>query len=154
MPTNQIKWSSCKHEFKRDGILRDIYIQQTTLHDWERFYRFLSHRRFPLDYRRSDELTTPMPATAAEIFQDTRCVHTVSFDIGGVFLNCHFFCVQQIELSFDPEYVESQARLDAVLYFMKEVGRLLRKEVLLTPENLTEAPIFRYSPENDAIKKI
>lgn len=151
MATNKLNWMSCKNEFKPDGSLRDIYIPHTTLEDWESFYKFLLRRDQSFQYSRSDNQKVSLPSTAAEVFQDTRCVHTLSIDIGGVFLNCHFFTVKQIELDFDPEYVNSQARLDVVLNFMREAGRLLEKEVLLTPENGIEVPICRYFSDKDIV---
>ena len=37
-----LTWSACEDVFRVDGSLRDIYVRETSLEDWELFWNFLS----------------------------------------------------------------------------------------------------------------
>jgi hypothetical protein len=71
--------------------------------------------------------------------------------VGGVTLNCHFFYEGEIELDVDPREVTDDARADAILTFMAELGQAMKKEVLMTAENVSDAVIFRYDPATGQI---
>jgi len=49
-------------------------------------------------------------------------------------LNCHFFQNDDIELDLDPREVTGQAQLDALLEFMRDIGRTTSASVVLTPK--------------------
>ncbi len=64
-------------------------------------------------------------------------------------MNCHFFCVEEIELDLLPNEVDTEEKAEAVFEFMAEVGRMLMREVVLTPENGQEHVIVRYDPKTN-----
>ena len=141
--SKELNWSACSASFVQDGSLRDIYVRGTTINDWERFYRFLIEKKLPLSYLRSDDRTAEFPSSIAKIMEDRRCGHTLSIDLSGILLNTHFFNDREIELDLDPRDVNSEDRFKSLVNFMGEIGRLLRKEVVLTSENAPEAVILR-----------
>lgn len=66
----------------------------------------------------------------------------LSLDISGVLLNCHFFTQTQIEFDLDPAEVRSADQLVKLFEFMQAVAGTLGKDVLMTPENEEQYPIF------------
>ena len=60
-----LTWSACEDVFRVDGSLRDIYVRETSLEDWELFWNFLSgyERAYFLDHVAQD-----LPQSAAVAF--------------------------------------------------------------------------------------
>ena len=146
-----MEWTRCSHEFMPDGSLRDIYVRGTTIQEWEQFYQFLIKKGFMLTYSRSDRSVALLPHQAIDIFKDKNCVHTLTINLHGLLLNCHFFTEHELELDLDPKDINSRARLELILGFMQEIGRLLQKEVIMTPENFDHLVLFHYIPNQDVI---
>ena len=67
-------------------------------------------------------------------------------------LACHFFTADEIEFDFVPAIGEPELR--AILNLMADLGDLTGKVVVLTPENMREAPIFRYESSQRRMKGI
>lgn len=141
-------WDDCKEAFREDGSLRDIYVQGTSLEDWDRFYGFLLDCGFSLTFARNGE-PAKLPSQAAEALQDPNSTHNLMIGVENLTLNCHFFTEEEIELDVDPREVHSQSELDLVLGFMRNLGKCLSKEVILTAENFKDLVWFQYLPESD-----
>ena len=141
-----ITWEDCREAFKEDGSLRDIYVKGASVADWERLFRFLVDGEFNLSYTR-DAKPANLPSHAAQILQDRSSSHNLMISIGNLTPNCHFFTEEEIELDIDPHEVHSQLELDLILSFMRNLGTLLSKEVILTEENSGDFVWFRYVPE-------
>ena len=133
-----------REAFGADGSLRDLYIKGTDLAAWQRFVDHLV-RTYDTEFVREPRETTPPPV--AEIFA-TRQDHspTLRVDVHGLRINTHFFTEDEIELDLDPAEIRSQNDLVHLLAFMRELGELLDREVVLTPENADDVPIYRYRP--------
>jgi hypothetical protein len=71
--------------------------------------------------------------------------------IGKTVLNCHFFGVDEIEFDLDPREIGDSDQFERLVGFMRLLGELTGKVVLLTPENFKERPILRYSPDTRQI---
>lgn len=143
-----ISWEDCAEAFNEDGSLRDIYVKGASVADWERLYKFLVDGEFNLSYTRDAEPAN-LPSHAAETLQDRSSSHNLMICIGDLTLNCHFFTQEEIELDIDPHEVRSQKELDLILGFMRNLGTVLAKEVILTGENSEDFVWFRYVPESD-----
>jgi hypothetical protein len=133
--------------FGCDGSHRDFYVRSTSLNDWHDFLKFVNSTRYRLSFQING---TPVrvPSDATSLFSsDTQPL--LQIDVAGVTLNCHFFLEAEIELDLDPQELtdaHDDARADAILMFMAELGDALRKPVLMTAENAPDAVIFRYDP--------
>lgn len=71
-------------------------------------------------------------------------------------LDCHFFERTAIEFSFAPNAV-TETSLQARLQFMVDVGDVIKKRVIMTPENASNAPelpIFSYEPNENDLRRI
>jgi hypothetical protein len=72
---------------------------------------------------------------------------SVSFPVGKILVNCHFFSENEIEFDIDPRELISQTELDTLLMFLQQVGNAVHLPVILTPENGPKYPIISYEPE-------
>lgn len=143
-----------KDVFYQDGSLRDIYVRETTAGDWEKLISFLKSGKYKVTYE-LDSTESALPTD----FNDIRKYMGVSVQLLSVYiedirLNCHFFCTEEIELDLLPSEVETEEKAETILRFMAEIGRLLEKEVILTPENGQASVIVRYDPKANEMEYI
>ena len=139
-----MNWDDYKNEFHADGGLRDIYVNDTSLNDWQRFVDYLRKTEARLEYFVNE--VQALPIQIDEIFQSREHTRLLAINLGGVSLNCHFFVLDQIELDFDLGDIRSEAQAKVVFRLMSTIGRVLDKVVILTYENEDQQPIFKYQP--------
>jgi hypothetical protein len=142
-----IYWSTCKEDFRRDGSLRDIYITPATLADWRAVYPLL--RASPGVEYFVDGNVQPTPDSVEQVFEVRHVASPMlRFTVGAALVVFHFFTDEEIECDFVPNEITSQADLDALLGFVRQLGDATRKRVVITPENVRELPFITYDPES------
>ena len=143
----EIDWSAVAHEFDWDGSLRDLYVHNTSTIDWQVVLDAIRTRYPPLTFL-AHGLPSELPEIAAEVFplsaQGTPPV--LGFSVGGVHVACHFFTPDEIEFDIDPREVTGPDQLRAILAFLETLSKLTGKPAVLTPENVSDEPIFRADP--------
>jgi len=148
-------WQMVAHEFVPDGSLRDIYILGTDISDWQQVLDALRRSPFHISYQ-LEGVAADLPGRAEEIFaewaHDRRPM--LRFEVGGVILVSHFFATDEIEFDLRPEEVTGPDRLDPLLGFMRMLGELTGKTVVLTPENRPQSPIFRFDPSSSHVEYV
>ena len=145
-----MRWEDCQRAFYIDGSLRDIYIFQTSTDDWEKLLSFALALDQVIYYRIDGEIAS-LPKRATSIFNNREHTHTMSIDLTGVIVNCHFFMIEEIELDIDPREIKSQNELDIVIKFIKELGKCLKKDAIVTEENSPNDIWFKYISDEDKI---
>jgi hypothetical protein len=140
-----VDWTECKTAFSCDASLRDVYVFDTTIEDWNKMLQLLKRQSYSLSFT-SDGEPAFLPSDAADVFNG-RSEHTqvLSIDLGGLVLNCHFFGVQEIELDIDPQEVSDQ-RFQLLSQFLQNLSNELEKPIILTPENAPTVELFRVMP--------
>lgn len=142
-----IDWSTCKEDFRGDGSLRDIYIAPATLADWRAMYPLL--RSFPGVEYSVDGVATPPPDSVEQAFEVRRVASPMlRFRVGPALVVFHFFTDEEIECDFVPNEITSQADLDALLGFVRQLGDTTRRRVVITPENRSSEPFISYAPDS------
>ena len=142
-----IRWDACKEDFRDDGSLRDIYITPARLADWRALYLLL--RAYPGVEYSVDGVVRPPPDSVEQAFAARASTSPMlRFSVGRVLIVFHFFCEDEIECHFVPNEITSQADLDALLAFVRQVGDATRKRVIITPENSRELPFITYDPKS------
>jgi len=142
-----MEWERRKGIFAWDGSLRDIYVLGTDASDWQRLLDFL--RLAPYDLRYTvGEQAQPLPDHINAVFARTMDEPRAALSVDGprLKLMCHFFWLEEIEFDLDPRVIDGEARLERLLEFMRELGRRLGKDVILTPENMPGRPLYRFDP--------
>jgi hypothetical protein len=142
-----ISWNTCKEDFRDDGSLRDIYIAPATLADWRALYSFL--KTYPDVQYFVDSVVQPLPdlveqALAVRVFGSPM----LRIQVGRGLVVFHFFCEEEIEGDFVPNEITSQAALDVLLAFVRLVGDVTHKQVLITPESQRELPFITFDPKS------
>ena len=141
-----INWNTCKNDFQGDGSLRDIYITPATLADWRALYPFL--RNFPGVEYSVDGIAQPAPDSVEQAFAvRSSGSPMLRFRVGRALVVFHFFWDEEIECDFVPNEITSQLDLDALLGFVRQLGDVTHKRVIITPENCREQPFITYEPE-------
>jgi superfamily I DNA and/or RNA helicase len=145
-------WQDVSLWFDQDGFLRDIYILESSIQDWQIIWESLIEDRNRLNFS-VDGLQEDPPETVESVFA-SRLEHSAqaSYTLGKQTINCHFFDPSEIEFDFDPRDVHGPAELDDLVNFMVELGRLVSKSVILTHENDPAALIARFDPKTSSIE--
>lgn len=148
------RWELASSAFAPDGSLRDIYIEHTTLEDWERTIAHIQARYGPVTFS-IDGAAAPIPANLGEIF-DIRSGRSalLTFAVEGIEIATHFFVASEIEFDLIPNQVNSPVRFEPLLEFLRGLAGLLRKPVLLTAENAKDAVILRAVPDVQGVEYV
>ncbi len=139
-----MKWENYAADFDWDGSWRDIYVLETSIDDWQTMFDFLHSSQYEFQYQRYEP--EPLPSITEVFSKKYEHKGDLYVVVGDVTLNCHFFVPEQIEFDLDPCEVKGEEQAEALLDFMRQLGRALNKEVILTPESFEENPIFKFSP--------
>lgn len=132
-----------------DGSLRDIYIFDTNLNDWNLLIKFLRDN-YDLETNKK-----PLPDDISNI------IYHNSYDFfllniklkEKIIVNCHFYINEKdpspIEFDIDPREIKSEKDLKALLEFIREIGGCLLKNVFLTEENFPDFVLLSYIYKTD-----
>lgn len=134
-----------KHYFYIDGSLRDIYVLDTCLTDWNDFLNYIvkSEYIYDIGLYRDNEIIDFKGLNITDLF-NLKKEHflTLSFRIDDVLICCHFFTIDEIELDVDPSNINLN-RVNSIVNFMKKLSIEINKEVILTPENTKEIELIK-----------
>ena len=145
-------WETVKQEFEPDGSLRDIYVLNTDLHDWEKTLAFLKSSGNELEFS-IDDAPAPIPENVASIFNLNEIEHSLlQVDLGAVILHCHFFSENEIEFDLDPSSISDELSFNHLLAFVKSLGETLGKAVIVTPESYQKAAFLKFIPQTKEIE--
>ena len=146
------EWSEVQEDWEPDGSLRDVYVRDVNETDWQRVVDLIRTREWATSYT-EDGNPVAMPNPVGEIFARGKRA-AILWQIepaGGIRVNCHFFDPAEIEFDLDPREVVGQAALDVLCGFVRLVGSVLQKAVVVSEENSPDAAIMSYDPATDAI---
>jgi hypothetical protein len=141
-----VSWTDVAPDFVRDGSLRDLYVFETELRDWDVVLALIGARYQPLAFS-VDGRAARLPAAAAEAFAlRSEATPLLMFQIGGLNVACHFFTPDQIELNLLPEEVNGPERLESVVELLRGLARATRKVAVLTEEGSPGLVILHADP--------
>lgn len=152
MSLAKLPWERVAPDFVQDGSLRDVYVLDAGPADWQAVLDELRAGYAPLAFTAGGE-PAPLPDRAADVFPlwARGAAPRLSFRVGTVGLDCHFFDPAEIEFSLDPAEVAGPAQLAPRAEFLARLARLTGKPALLTPENWPQSPILRANPASGAV---
>lgn len=147
-------WDLVAEAFRYDGMTRDIYILETDISHWQRALAYIARRydcvRFHGGWNGPD---FPLDVATTLFPRDPEAPRTtMTVDISGLHVNCHFFALEEIEFDLDPADVMDADRLEAVIRFMSGLASAAGKDVLLTAENVRDAVILRCRPSSERVE--
>ena len=142
-----MRYSDLSDEFEVDGSLRDIYVLNTSVSDWNRVLHLTPSLGGFAYFCDGEE--APLPTDARLVLGDVDHSHLLRFSLGGPTINTHFFVEDEIEFDVDPSGITSQPDLDLVLGFCASIGRGIGRDIRITPENASDVVYLYYSIEQE-----
>ncbi len=128
-----------------DGSLRDIYVLNTNLQDWQIALDFLRETYHPT--YKIDGVDVPPFTDVITVFKNrNEQSYLMAIQVEEVNIHCHFFLTRLIEFDIDPREIDNETKEDAILNFMRGLVETLAKEVVLTVENMEGGVLLRVSP--------
>ena len=76
-------------------------------------------------------------------------LHTLSVDVESVTINCHFLCLEEIELDIDPEQIKGEKEHTVLLGYIAQLAKALGKTAYITPENSLDNPILTFNASTE-----
>lgn len=134
--------------FFNDGSLRDIYVIDVNLTNWQKFFDWIRTSTWDIVIYKDGHVTVYDETDVAHFFEE-KDNHSIlmSINTNGVLINCHFFSEDELEFDIDPKEVNSKSEANAVFEFMKNLSKILDKDSILTGENSPEYPLVTVNPD-------
>jgi len=150
-------WKNIEWIFEKDGALRDIYVQNATILDWEKVVDLLNSE-YKLTFGvYEDNFTDKIDfGYVKTMFADeTGELETKSatIDLSGIVVKCFFFLENQIEFDINPTEIKTESDFNKITDFMKSISSKLKKQITLCGENQPEFPLIKIDTKN-GIEKI
>ncbi len=131
-------WAELRGDLIPDGSLRDICVENTSQEQWRQFLECLHAVSYRIEYRYGDELR-PLPRDPSELFRQREQPHLIRIDVGGLWLHCHCFTPEEIELDLNPAEITETRLLEKLVRFLAQLARALSRDVIVTHENIRQA---------------
>ncbi len=130
---------------KLDGSLRDIYIFDVVLEDWNRMLKLL---KGTYALTSDEEITPDSIIEIIPICSERGFLLRVMLG-EGIFAHCHFYVSEDhpspIEFDLDPREIQKPESFKKMLEFMRFLGDGLNKDVFLTEESTEDNTLLYYS---------
>ncbi|WP_075617936.1 hypothetical protein [Paenisporosarcina indica] len=141
--------------FLNDGSLRDIYVLDVDINDWQKFLDWILISHWGIAFYKDGQVKVYEETDAAHFFNEKKN-HTIqmSIDIKGILINCHFFSEDELEFDIQPKEVGSTTEAIEVFQFMKKLSKILGKVSILTEENSPEYPLVTVKSDGELIINI
>lgn len=138
--------------FYNDGSLRDIYVFNVNLTDWQKFLNWILNSNWDIVFYKDGYVTEYNEKDVIQLFQE-KVNHRILMSIktNQVLINCHFFSEDEIEDDIDPKEVKSKTEAYTVFEFMKELSIILNKQSILSREISPDYPLVRVNPDGALI---
>lgn len=150
-------WNNIEWIFEKDGALRDIYVQNATISDWEKVVDLLNSE-YQLTFGiYEDNLNNKIDfGYVKTMFADETGeleTKSVTVDLNGIIVKCYFFLENQIEFDINPTEIKTETEFNKITDFMKSISSKLEKQITLCGENQPEFPLIKIDSKN-GIEKI
>jgi hypothetical protein len=147
LAVTQPTWEEYQSAFLRDGTLRDAYILDTTLDDWQKFIEFIKVNGYKYKFKTREKEPSPLPDDVSTIVEQED-LSLLSIFVNSIQINCHFFIIAEIELDLDPGEFLGAMQFKCLVEFLSRLSCYLQKEIRVTPENSPKIPIFVLHPDS------
>lgn len=150
-------WKDIEWIFEKDGALRDIYVQNATISDWEKVVDLLNSE-YKLTYGiYENDLTDQIDFEYVKtIFVDETGemeIKSATIDLSGIVVKCYFVLENQIEFDINPTEIKTKSEFYKIIDFMKSISSKLEKQITLCSEGQPEFPLIKIDSKN-GIEKI
>jgi hypothetical protein len=140
-------WNDIQWIFEPDGSLRDIYVQDVSLIEWEKLIDHLN-ANFNLTYSGTAKIEKKYVLEYLQDKSGEMESKSLTIHLEQIKVNCYFFLAEQIEFDIDPKEVNSLRDFEKIENFMTSISETLQEQITLTEENHPEFPLFKIDTKN------
>ena len=149
-------WKNIEWIFEEDGALRDIYVQNATISDWQNVVDLLNSE-YKLTFGIwGDNLTDKIDFEVVKImFADETGeleIKSATIDLNGIIIKCYFFLENQIEFDINPAEIKTELEFNKISNFMRSISLKLEKQIILCGENQPVFPLIKIDTKNGVEK--
>ncbi|SFC48038.1 hypothetical protein [Bacillus sp. UNCCL81] len=125
-----------------DGSLRDMYVFNVGLDEWQKLYELIHRSHWNITLYIDGQISEYENTTVYMLFKEKEN-HSImmTIKINGILFNCYFFSLTEIEFDLDPKEIKNETDVKVVFEFMKKISRVLGKECVLTLESDSDNPL-------------
>jgi len=147
-------WDDVKCFFDPDlmGTLPDVRVPGASVEDWQAVLDLVAARGWTSQYSEGQEVL-PVPRAEAVLARpaDAECPELRVWPNPEVLAIFRFHADDEIDFDVDLWELQGQERLDVFCGFLREIGRLLGKPVLMDPEGCHGQPLLGFDAEADRV---
>lgn len=141
-----MNWQKLKEKiYYWDGSWRDIYIKEFDRNDWAKWIDFVN-KGYKIDW-----INLKTSKGQSKIDFDVICdywnrkddlLSTAKIYINKIQINTHFFSEEEFESDIDPREFNSLEDHNNLINYLKDISKLLNREIILTPENFRDVVLL------------
>jgi hypothetical protein len=136
-------------DLRNVGALREIYVFETNGQDWQFFLPFLQTSPYTVEFLIDGE-PRPLPERVEDLFALTQNNSVICIDREHLQAHCYCFGEEGMEFDVSTKEFQDEAAIGEqtarLLAFIRIIGQLLHKVIILAPESSPDFPLFRYDP--------
>jgi hypothetical protein len=131
---------------KPDGALRDIYVDNTSIKDWENILDKFKNSDFSINYF-VDEIESNLPTNASSLFTNGQNSVKLQLKKENIIINAYLFISDQIEFDIDPRDFVAKEQHSFIFEFLNLLSDATNKTVKLCEENSGDTPYLILFPD-------
>lgn len=138
--------------FYQDGSLRDIYILQSHLFEWDMLFDFFeSNPKIEfLIFKDGEEVIERLSVNKINNLNNDYSM-SIQIKYHDILIIGYFREADYIEFDITPKEIVSLEEVFIVIEFMKEISKITKKVVILTPEMDMQEEYIRVLPTGETI---
>jgi hypothetical protein len=135
---------------KPDGALRDIYVDNTSIKDWENVIDTIKNSDFSINFF-VDENESKLPADISSLFTNRQNSLKLHLKKGNIIINSFLFIDDQIEFDIDPRDFVAEEQHSIIFEFLSLLSVATNKTIKLCDENSADTPYLVLLPNDKKV---
>jgi hypothetical protein len=148
-----LNWDDVRRHFAHDeGWFCDVIVPSADA-ELRDLLDLIQQRGWAYEYAEDGERRRLPPYDDIKQAQQQRAPLLTFWPGGTLPLNVHFFD-EAVETTFDPRNLHGQEDLDALVAYMRVLGRHFGSPIAVTVESRPDLELLRYEPHNDCVVRV
>jgi hypothetical protein len=120
-----------------DGSLRDIYVNNITENDWEKWVNYVN-KNYIINWNGKNKIDYK---TIKNNWSNNIQSETANIFIEKIQINNHFF--MEFENDIDPKEICGEYDHNNIINYMKNISKIMNKEIYLSVENYRKTYLIK-----------
>nr|WP_218909323.1 hypothetical protein [Nocardiopsis sinuspersici] len=134
------------------GSLPDLWVPDTSVHDWQSFLELVVERGWKYRYT-DDDAVVPLPPARIALSRSGLSELRV-WPSDSVLTIFRFYAPDEIDFDVDLRELQGQERLDILCDFLTVIGHRLGKPVLMYREGSRDHPVLGFDIRADRVVRL